>query len=142
MLYEVITGLAHLRSNALMNYESLSDDLKDVLNELFREASPLEECLRTPGKAKFAETVYVGGFIGFSDGLFNHPPKVMKHDDCFIASDGHNSCALYVDACGLLVLPNVPIDGENIMQNADLSDPKSKQLKKAYKDLTSVSSMA
>ena len=67
-------GLAHLRSNALMNYESLSDDLKDLLNELFREASPLEECLRTPGKANRI-TSYNVCYTKLLRGLMRAPPQ-------------------------------------------------------------------
>jgi hypothetical protein len=133
-------GMAHLREKAEESYTILHEELKAALETQFEGPQSLREALQTPWvlKADSSSLLQFGGFAGFKNGVFSRPPKVILHEDTLLASDGENTCALFADSCGTVLIPTINIRIDTIPElhpNAQLLNKRIKQA--LFKDISS-----
>jgi hypothetical protein len=135
-----MVGMAHLRELAWEEYQLLRDPLKKLLAENFRDKDALEACMNSPYAYKGdGKEESLGGFIALPEGLFNRPPVVAYLWDSILATDGENTCALFADACGKVVMENISVKAELVLEAADSNAKVAvENSRNPYNDLSSV----
>jgi len=109
-------GLAHLRTKALQNFETLSDRLKQEITSLTGLSLENNENFGEPW-GEIRETRKYGGFIGFEDGIFIQPPLIGLIDGLPMATDSREIVALFNDSFGTVLLKGLNYPSENILSS-------------------------
>jgi hypothetical protein len=131
-------GLAHLRERCLATFPDLPGILKDALQKIC--PLPLERVLSATWMNE-EETAFVsgaGGFVGLN-GYFLQSPLLMRMGGQVLATDRINSCLVFADAFGTVLLPQALAKEAEITPASDLQLFKSRYGKEiaAFDDISS-----
>jgi hypothetical protein len=116
-------GMAHLRTRAGDAFDGLSPALQETLRENCPVPVRLADAFAGdwPGSSMPVFAGEAGGFVGFG-GPFAEPPRVALVGRQVVAADGATACALFADACGHVLLPDVPVAPPEVSLRASCRD--------------------
>ncbi|MFZ6008786.1 MAG: hypothetical protein ACOYXT_00445 [Bacteroidota bacterium] len=117
-VYAWLCGMAHLRDQALRDSTLLSADLISLIEK--RSGHTLD-LLRQRRWMPFDKPAFAGTAGGFSglQGTFTTLPMVALIENQIIASDHENTCALFADSLGSVLLTEIPIRAGDVKNQAD-----------------------
>lgn len=120
-----LCGMAHLRSRAIASFPLLPEKIQEDIKKKFPAKADINSLTASPwiGLNKISFMGETGGFTGMG-GNFTKPPVAAVLHGKIVLTDGTNTCALYADSLGTILIPNVPVLATNVLNYSSVEGLK------------------